>query len=266
MVPCSRMEEWLTDPVGRYFVGDHHLIWCDRADRAGTILWGRLSEAESERLVIAWDFARQLTPPYISIVDFSALTGIDANAYTNVARFIGDRLPQLAHRIRRQALVRPSGVSGAIVAGFYPTLTPGFEWRDFSDAAAAYDWCCPDTPELREQLAGLASSVRDGSPLIARLRHYLRENIEHARIDEAARALGCAERTLQRELAAAGSSFRDERTRARIEHAATLLVETELKIEVIGRQVGFHSVTSFVRQFRALKGELPAAYRQRVRR
>lgn len=266
MRPCSRMEEWLTQPVGRYFIGDHHLIWCDRNDRAGTVIWGRLDEAESERLVAAWDFARQLQAPYVSVVDFSAVTGIDANAYTNVARFMSDRLPVLARRIRRQALIRPAGVTGAVVAGFYPTLTPGFEWRDFTDAKTAYAWSCPDTPELPARLAELTALVRDGTPLMARLRHYLRQCSDQAKLEDAARALGCAERTLQRELAERGSSFREERTRARIEHAASLLIETDLKVEIIGRQVGYNSVTSFVRHFREILGELPGAYRQRLRR
>jgi AraC-like DNA-binding protein len=73
--------------------------------------------------------------------------------------------------------------------------------------------------------------------------------------------LGRSERSLQRDLATAGTSFRDDVRRARAHAATILLVDTDLKLEAVARKVGYTSMSHFASAFRDVIGELPLAYR-----
>jgi transcriptional regulator GlxA family with amidase domain len=53
--------------------------------------------------------------------------------------------------------------------------------------------------------------------------------------------------------------------RARLRHAESLLVDTDLKLDVIAREVGFRSRSHFSEYFRNVTGEPPSAFRARRR-
>jgi AraC-like DNA-binding protein len=77
----------------------------------------------------------------------------------------------------------------------------------------------------------------------------------------AARALGRSTRSLQRELRAAGTSFRAELARARADVAAELLADSELKLETVAARAGFTSPSHFSRFFRRRTGRPPSRSR-----
>lgn len=68
-------------------------------------------------------------------------------------------------------------------------------------------------------------------------------------------------RSLQRQLTHEGTSWRDVLTKARFEHAARLLRETECPILEISMDLGYSDPSHFARAFRRLTGVSPRAYR-----
>ena len=83
---------------------------------------------------------------------------------------------------------------------------------------------------------------------------------------EAASTLGLSERTLQRRLQQAGTSFRRQVQQAVFSHARTLLTDTDVKIEAIARQLGYSSAAHFADSFRRQAGVTPGDFRARARR
>jgi len=72
-------------------------------------------------------------------------------------------------------------------------------------------------------------------------------------------------RSLQRSLRGAGTSFRAVVDEHRIAEACRLLDQTDLKVEAIGREVGFQSLSGFVRSFRRSVGCSPHERRGQLR-
>jgi AraC-like DNA-binding protein len=109
-----------------------------------------------------------------------------------------------------------------------------------------------------------ALAARGEGDLVPRLRALLVRDLAAASVPTAARALGVSPRSLQRHLAAAGTSFRRELRRARIEAARELLAGTRATVESVARSVGCESPSSFIRMFRSITGETPATFRARA--
>jgi len=117
----------------------------------------------------------------------------------------------------------------------------------------------------RGELAAIADAFEHAAPVVRRLRELLVADPRAMTLERAAAALGHSTRSLQRHLAEEHSSFRDELAHARIHAAKQRLVETDDKIEVIARELGFRSVPAFTTMFGRAIGEAPQAYRQRHR-
>lgn len=81
---------------------------------------------------------------------------------------------------------------------------------------------------------------------------------------EAARHLHVTERTLRRQLAAAGENFSTIRDRVRRRHASFLLRESTLPIVAIAREIGFSDAREFRRAYIRWTGHPPSAERQRL--
>ncbi len=266
MREAASVDEFVRAPVGRYVLGKNSLVWCATARLCGTAMWGRAEEPEARRVTRAWNYEGQLDVPYDSVVDLQHLTGIDPDAFACVAEDLRARLPRLANAVRRQALVRPPGLPGAIVAGFYPTVAAGHEWSHFADDASAFAWLDVPVGGVAEEVRRLVDDARQAHPLLARVRSILRGTSSATpSLDETAASLGVSPRALQRALTDAGSSFRQETQGARVERACALLVDSDAKIEVVAEHVGCRSASAFVTFFRRAKGESPAAFRARHR-
>ncbi|MGH3431525.1 MAG: helix-turn-helix transcriptional regulator, partial [Thermocrispum sp.] len=80
-----------------------------------------------------------------------------------------------------------------------------------------------------------------------------------------ARELFTGERTLRRQLAAEGTSFRALVAEHRMARAERLLAGTELTVAQVASELGYSEAAAFVRAFGRLRGRTPAAYRDSVR-
>jgi AraC-like DNA-binding protein len=77
-----------------------------------------------------------------------------------------------------------------------------------------------------------------------------------------ARQLGISVRLLQRSLAEAGTSYREELDRARVRAACHLLAHSKERICDIGTQLGFSDASSFSRTFMRLMKIQPRVFRR----
>jgi AraC-like DNA-binding protein len=79
-----------------------------------------------------------------------------------------------------------------------------------------------------------------------------------------ARRLHMSERTLQRRLREEGTSFKAVRDRVREETSRALLSNASLKVEAVGRSVGFSEGSAFSKAFTRWAGRSPARFRALV--
>ena len=103
----------------------------------------------------------------------------------------------------------------------------------------------------------------DQQSAAARLRHALRPalSLGETTLAEAARGLGLSARTLDRRLAAEGTSFLRERDAVRFVMAEELLALTDLGIGEIAAALSYANHSAFVRSFRRWSGLTPSAWR-----
>ena len=82
-------------------------------------------------------------------------------------------------------------------------------------------------------------------------------------LGDVARQIATSERQLQRVFAElAGSAFRDEVAAVRMQHAASLLQETDLPVAEIARRVGYRQAAQFAKAFRRHHGVAPSRFRR----
>jgi AraC-like DNA-binding protein len=84
----------------------------------------------------------------------------------------------------------------------------------------------------------------------------------HPRIQLAAEISGLSVRTLQRELAEAGRSYRALVEEARFETAAQLLLESDARSVEVAYALGYTDPSNFARAFRRFSGVSPREYRR----
>ncbi|HLZ10111.1 MAG TPA: AraC family transcriptional regulator, partial [Chloroflexota bacterium] len=164
----------------------------------------------------------------------------------------------------RQALLRPEGLAGAAIAGFYAILSPSYSVKVFTEADAALKWLGSD-PRLTREIDGLYEAATGSPHMLVVLRSYLEERLGQVTLAEAARALGMSSRQLQRKLRESHTSFQREERLVRISVAKTLLLETNYDVKRIAIEVGCGSTQHFGAAFRKVEGESPTRWRTRHR-
>ena len=267
MEAASAIEPFLRDPVGRYVVGRHFFIWCRGLDFTGSVLWGRPEERDTTEIAAIWGELHPRMQAFDVVTDGSRIESIDGAAFEVVVRYLRDKLPIYARTIRRQAIVHPPGLPGAAMAGLLPTIGSYYQWRIFPEPRAGFAWLeRPDGAAACDEVGALAERTTGVSPWRRTLGALLRDAPDDVTLAAAARRLGRSERSLQRDLQQAGTTFRAELEAARVELARALLVDTDLKIDSVARKVGCASAAHFATLFRRAAGETPSAYRERHRR
>lgn len=99
--------------------------------------------------------------------------------------------------------------------------------------------------------------------VVSSVEHLLRENLrQRASMADVAARLNLTERTLRRQLVAAGESFSQIRDRVMEQRARTLLQESALAVSAIAAELGFSDLRDFRRAFRRWTGMAPTALRQ----
>jgi AraC-like DNA-binding protein len=260
---AKTLAEFFADPSDGFVRGRCYLVWSSSEDLWGTAVWGKPAEPDVRALIELWDFQLDSTSAVDMMLDVAGIESVTASAFEVGVEFLRTRLTRLTRKTRRFALILPSGMLRAAIAGSFWLARPKFKWRTFSGPEAALAWL--NRLDARQVQAELEHELRvRSSEMVESLRRVLVESPGRS-LRHAARSLGVSQRTLQRTLRDAHTSFRAESARAQIEAAERLLLDPKLKVAAIARQVGFSSLASFAAAFRRFTGETPSAWRNRQR-
>jgi AraC-like DNA-binding protein len=270
MQAARTVQGFIRAPLGKYLLGRNHLWWCHSATLAGSLHWGRFGAEDLLQFLQAVDFADgpDVHPPLDIITDASRAEVPDPAAFRDIHEHVRQHVDRFSRFVRRQAIVHAGGLSGAAVAGFLPTLGIHYQWESFRTLADAFAWLGDrDAPAVLAEVEAMAREVLGVPPATAAVRDYLerQRELKGATLRAAGRFIGNSARSLQRRLAAEGTSFRAELARARVRAATPLLLDGTAKLEAIARTVGCSSQTALTRLFRRLTGETPLQLRARRR-
>jgi AraC-like DNA-binding protein len=265
--PVGTLEAYLSRPVGRCLVGPTYVVWWYSTGLNGLILWDRPEEEHVRRITRALD--AELAPgvaPHASLVDARRVSAVDLGAFTALSQYVHRRREPFSRLVTRQALLRPGGLAGAAIAGFYAVLAPSYPVNVFTDPTEALLWL-GSAQEIRvvQELDEIYTSAVGCAPFVVALRAYLEQKSAAATLKEAARALNTSPRQLQRKLREARTCFQNEEQWAKVRVAKTLLVETSYDIKRIAIEVGCASGQHFGKLFRKTTGETPTQWRARQR-
>lgn len=264
---ASSVEAYLVHPVGSYLWGPTYVVWWSSVVLNGIMFWGKPDERDVQRITRALEGELQVgVRPHASLIDARHLTAVDLGAFNTLSKYVRSRREPFARVVEKQALLRPDGLAGAAVAGFYAVLTPSYPVGVFTDLADALGWLD------REEEAATVAELSDihleaigGSASVVALRSYLDESPGGVTLKSAAHTLGVSPRNLQRKLSEAQTSFQVEQNAAQLRLAKNLLLETEYDIKRIALDAGCASSQHFCALFRRLTGESPSEWRARQR-
>lgn len=253
-------------PYGHYLIGRYSLVWCHSPKLAGTVIWGRPGIEDARTLTSFWQNDSWMEDGYDTVDDFSRLERVDHAAFEALANYVREMLPRYEKRIRRQALVRGDGLAAVVVEGFYPALGAKHTYSVFTTLVDAFGWLeRPEATAVLPVVQEIIAREIAADPEMRVMRIWLEDHLLEPTLELAAAALSTSARTLQRRLADAGTSFREEVQRARIAAARYRLATGDEKVETIAGQVGLSSASHLARTFRAATGETPAQFRARHR-
>jgi AraC-like DNA-binding protein len=265
MEEASSFERYVSSPVGRYIYGPSYVVWWKSVQLNGILLWGRPDEEHILNITRALD--AELAPavsPHGSLIDARRVCGVDPAAFNTLLRYVATRREAFSRLVTRQAVLRPDGLAGAAIAGFYAVLAPSYPVHVFTEPRAALAWLGPRHDlALCSELDGITARLTDGSVVVVALRGYLERSLGSASIARAARALRLSERSLQRQLQEAGTSFRSELNLAQVRAAKALMLDTSYELKRVATQVGCASPQNFSSLFKRLEGFSPSEWRAR---
>ena len=257
----------MQQPVGTGVLVETNFIWCVSPTLGGSTGWGSPTGEQAERVmrVVSAMFHPTVGPQLDVVLDGYRLQQVNPAAAMAIFEWARKNLDELKRRIRRQVGVAPPSVGGVLLAGILPMLGETYRFQVVPTPEEAYRVVLGDEGDaLREEIAGYVDRFSGTPPLVGELRNLLRAHNRGLTVEEAARLLGRSPRTLQRELEAAKTSFRDEQAQARLVAAAELLAASDDKLSVIAARIGL-SANGLNRLIRERVGTTVDAWRRRLR-
>ena len=240
----------------------HFLCWGTREGLGGHAVWGAPDRGDAERFVATLEelLARPDLHPRRLIADFRGLVSVDRDAFGHVRDHVRRNRERIVALGIREAVLRPEGLVGSIVAGFYEVVTKPVEGRTFTEAAPALAWLGhPDAGELFSRIEAVQAEGAGAGPILGKLVALL-DATPSLSLRDAARGVRLSTRSLQRYLGIAGRSFREVQAEARLRRARELLAG-DAKLLAIALEVGFASAQHFATWFKQQTGETPAEWR-----
>lgn len=263
MHAAGSLEEYRVRPVGTYLRGPTFIVWWLNPGLNGISFWGRPEAAHIATVIAAIEseFGPGLGR-HASIIDARFMDGVDPGAFNRLSRYVAEHREPLSRLYSGQAVLRPSGLVGAVVAGFHAVLDTIYPVRVFASVGPALDWLgVRDDAEVLDELDEIRTREVAASPVVAALREHLGQRPGAVTVDSVARALGLSSRELQRQLRAANTRFKSEQRAAQIRLAKTLLLETDHDLKHIAVEVGCSSGQHFSVLFRDSVGAPPSVWR-----
>ncbi len=265
MQRAPELESFAREPIGPYLVSAAWVHFCGHSEVVGIVFFRRPDPADVERLTHALvvELAQGVVP-HRSLVDASGLGGVDAGAFEVLSGYVRAHHTRLSQQVTQLALVRPSGMEGALVTGFFGVLDAPYPVSVFDDPAAALAWLGEKDPTVAGELAAIVEQVSGVPPAVGALRGLLAGNLELTS-QQAGDALGMSWRTLQRRLKDAGTTFQREVAAARLRDAQRRMLDSDDPLTAVAIDVGFATLQHFSAAFREATGETPSAWRAKRR-
>ncbi len=260
---AATFDDFRRAPAGCYFAGATFAHFCATDDYWGVILWGRPSSDDIALLVRSLHLELAETASrHRSVVDTRRLDSVDVTAFAVLDDYVRTHTTELGAKVDRLALLRPEGMTGAVVAGFFEVLPRPYPVEVFASGEDAMAWLEVETPAslldlIFEQAAG-------APPIVAALRTVLEANLADVAVASAAKELGMSERTLQRRIRQANTTFADELNAARVRTAKRLLADSDEPVTRIALDVGCATPQHFSTLFRKATGLTPSAWRKQA--
>jgi AraC-like DNA-binding protein len=271
MEEAPSFQAYRASPAGRAWRGEGWRVFCARAGVVGGApgLWGfavagavggdaAIALVDALRLELEPDVA-----PHRSLIDARHLTAVEPRSFSAFSRYVETAHARLAAQVQALAIVRPPGLEGAVVAGFFQLLPPPYPVFVVDSVDAGLVALGEDVAAL----AGLRAFLDDigGDQLLtSRLRALCRQQ-PLLELDDAARALAVSTRTLQRRLREAGTSFSDVVADARLQEARARIEGSDAPLTTIALDAGFSSLQHLGQATRKAFGLSPSALRARAR-
>lgn len=245
------------------YVDRSFLCWGRAGGIGGHTVWGHPDVRDAARFVEVLEcFVRRpdLHPRWL-ITDYRALESLDPRAFL-IARDHVRRHRKVIGRLGfRQAMLRPDGLIGAVVAGFYALAPRDGDIAMFRDVEPALSWLGVSTERsVFAEVERIRSERTGEAEITARLRELLRTHPGELTLADAVTVLGISRRSLQRALRGAGTSFRLLRDEVRLRRAQELLRRNE-KLGVIALDLGFSTSQHFTEWFKRQTGKTPSTWR-----
>jgi AraC-like DNA-binding protein len=257
-------DDFVRAPLGRYIVGRSWMFFYPDPHLSGFVFWGRIEEDDAEEAVrISPRVHAFAGKPHVAIIDARNVEHVAPASFGVASRFVEESAPILRRVTERLALVRPTGIVGTIVGGFFQVVPAPHAVKVFADRDEALRWLGIESrEELMRELDERVSSLSGVSPLLRGLRALLGEALgQDVDLATVARRLNLSERSLQRRLSELGTTFQGELIEARIAATKRLLAETDASLTRIAFDVGFSSPHHLSTLFHKRVGKTPTAWR-----
>jgi len=247
-------------PARRFFAGRCFCYWQDGTRAFGTVMWGKPLESDVEAMIPFLEIGvDSRLVGHASFVDCRAIDSIDVLAFAKLLAYLVARRHAWGPNVGRQAILHPDGFVGVMVAGALHVARPPYPFACFHGKGDdAFAWC--GVAELHASVEELRASLIATPEILRRVRSVLGER-GLAGASDVAHALGLSQRTLQRRLEEAGTTFRAERDRHVSHEIEGLLAGTDLDLDAIAAAVGLSSASHLVAHFRATHGTTPGVWR-----
>lgn len=246
-----------------YVAGDSWLIASVEPDFVVTVILGRATEPQLRSvLAVAEPGLAGAAPPVVWLLDDRRITGVDAGNFALFTRHLVDFKTLWRRSIVRLACVIPEGFIGAIIEGIVRVAPLPFPARTFRDPFDGIEWL-GRSPTVLPELDEIVASICGEDAILSHMRAVLQAARGDITVTEIARRMGLTLRSLQRRLKGAGTSFRRECARARVEAAKELLAQPDRTLVEIALEAGFASSQHFSETFRRFTGETPGRWRRR---
>ncbi|MBS2027249.1 MAG: helix-turn-helix transcriptional regulator [Deltaproteobacteria bacterium] len=268
MRPTSTVQEFLSDPYGRYFCGRQHIVFAHSHELIGFVCWGYPDVDDvREMLTLCEIGVRADARPHRFLVDVRELEFVDPRTFAMFVDYTRRHRDVLGRKLMRQALLRPEGLVGSIISGFSNVAKLSYPYKVFAEVDATVAWLGLEPGEgadLVAELEAVRANASGTNSTVRRMREVL-ATTRCATLAELAQRLKLSRRTCQRALNDAGTTFRRELRAARLTRARDFLQQSDRNLTWIAAELGFSSAQHFATAFRKATGETPSAWRARHR-
>ena len=262
--PVTDLDAFFGPPAYRYVVRRSFAYWQAEGRVFGIVIWGRPDESDVDGMCAAHEVgADPRFRGHTSLVDVRALDAVDLLAFERLLAYLKKRRDAWSPNVSRQAVLHRGGFAHATIAGMFQFLQPGHPVAFYDEPGAAY--AAIGAADVEAEVEALRERILAVPDIVRRVQNAFEALPPRAGFDDVARSVGMSVRSLQRHLAASGSSLRLERQAHMIRLTERLLEGTDLDLDAIAAQVGAASASHLVTLFRARRGTTPGAIRQQRR-